>query len=171
MKRTRDVVLATETIKVPFPPAKGGVIFRMSPEDLLDGVVRGGVAWDPAQCVPAASSRMAELFDVDSSRREFDLSEKDEAAWQYIMRGPRGVKTSTALEPLFKKYSRDQLGLSIFNTGVVRTWMVDDDDYSVSSSSSSSESEEASAEASAESSEEVSYGPMDAWLDKAASKL
>jgi hypothetical protein len=166
MKRTHDDVGVTETIKVPTSPGKGGIVLRMSPLDVVDGCVRGGVAWDSDKCVPAASSRMAELF--AGPTRACHLDEEDKAAWQYITDGPRGVKTWTALEPLLKQYTRRQLGLMIFNSfETVRVWMVDEDDYGASSSSSSSgESEEASAE----SSEEVSYGPIDAWLGKTASK-
>jgi hypothetical protein len=89
MKRTHDDVGVTETIKVPTSPGKGGVVFRMSPEDVIDGCVRGGVAWDFDKCTPAACSRMAELF--ARSTRACELDEEDKAAWQYITGGPRAV--------------------------------------------------------------------------------
>jgi hypothetical protein len=123
-----------------------------SPFDLIDGEARKAIAWDPSKCESSrAHDRMEELF--SESTRSSNLTEASEAAWQYFTGGPRAVRKWSNLESIFKEKTRRELGLTLFEPDTIRLWMVDE-----SSSEDYGSNED-------ESSEEVSYGPIDVWID------
>jgi hypothetical protein len=170
-KRPRDNIYETQSM--PALPFDGHLILCASPLDLVDGEARWAVAWDPRQCVPVARARIAGL--LKGSARLSNLSAAGEAAWEYMTRGPRAVRTWDDLDDVFQRYTRRELGFTLMATAApVRLWMVDEESdlYSTDSESSDPNDSDSGAEEDEPScgrdddESSVSFGPMDAWLGR-----
>lgn len=158
-------------MSMPALPPTGRIILRMSPENLIDGFARSVILWDPTKCAKSCVARMTQI--LSSSTRYGDLDFRGHAALQYITGGPRAVEFWSQLEDKFKEHTREALGLIDIDFELAAVWCVDSndsDDYaSYPSGSDSSEDEEAPPPNGRDPpSEAVSYGPIDAWIEKKA---
>jgi hypothetical protein len=158
MKRTRDEIAIAG--KTPSLSVGSQIVLRVSPDDLLKGEPRDAFLWEPDKCVQGARARISELLPGSNHC----LSPESEAAWQYVTGGPNAVRHWNDLEPVFKANSRRALGFTALLYQKVSMYMVGDSDSDEWEEEEEEEEEEG--DEPDDRSEEVSYGPMDAWMGR-----
>jgi hypothetical protein len=135
MKRARpDVVHGTLDIPGCTPGAR--LIIRASPDELFEGTASQAVLWDPRRCVPAARPLVQAI--LHDTHRPGSESDANEAAWQYLSGGPRAVRNPKALDAMFTRLSRSELGIVRLPVDAVRLFRVsckDEDDSAIGNSS------------------------------------